>query len=325
MSIKKHPKTGIWYVHISRKGKTIRRSAGTKNRDEAQELHDKLASELWRESVLGERKQHKFDDAVVIFRAYAKGSKAPSTKLHHATYWMRFFAGRILETIQSYEILSWLPADISDATKNRYLSSIGRIFSLAVSHGLTNHKPKLTKFREKKVHIRFLTKPEFQRFCVHLDTPWMFQLSRFAVLTGMRAGEIFNLRWEHVNFAKCSVSAIDPKSGISRAVPLNAPAIEILKIREKKGYEYCFTRESGRKLTQVDSRMIETACKKAGIARLRFHDLRHTWASWHVQSGTTLSVLRELGGWESVAMVQKYAHLNSDHLQPYAHVTDFNT
>lgn len=90
MSIKKHPKTGIWYVHISRKGKTIRRSAGTKNRDEAQELHDKLASELWRESVLGERKQHKFDDAVVIFRAYAKGSKAPSTKLHHATYWMRF-------------------------------------------------------------------------------------------------------------------------------------------------------------------------------------------------------------------------------------------
>jgi hypothetical protein len=45
--------------------------------------------------------------------------------------------------------------------------------------------------------------------------------------------------------------------------------------------------------------------------------LRHTWASWHVQAGTPLHVLQKLGGWESVEMVQKYAHLSSDHLAEY--------
>lgn len=50
------------------------------------------------------------------------------------------------------------------------------------------------------------------------------------------------------------------------------------------------------------------------IANFRWHDLHHTWASWHVQSGTPLQVLKELGGWETIEMVQKYAHLAADHL-----------
>ena len=51
--------------------------------------------------------------------------------------------------------------------------------------------------------------------------------------------------------------------------------------------------------------------------RRRWHDLRHTWASWHVQAGTPLHVLQELGGWECVEMVRKYAHLSSEHLVEY--------
>ncbi len=58
------------------------------------------------------------------------------------------------------------------------------------------------------------------------------------------------------------------------------------------------------------------AMKRAGIENFRWHDLRHTWASWHVQSGTPLHVLQELGGWASYAMVQRYAHLAADHLAP---------
>lgn len=57
---------------------------------------------------------------------------------------------------------------------------------------------------------------------------------------------------------------------------------------------------------------------RAGIENFRWHDLRHTWASWHVQSGTPLNVLQELGGWESVEMVQRYAHLGRSHLAAYA-------
>jgi len=58
----------------------------------------------------------------------------------------------------------------------------------------------------------------------------------------------------------------------------------------------------------------DAACQRAGLAGFRFHDLRHTWASWHAMAGTPLSVLQELGGWHSPQMVQRYAHLSPEHL-----------
>lgn len=60
------------------------------------------------------------------------------------------------------------------------------------------------------------------------------------------------------------------------------------------------------------------ALERAGIEDFRWHDLRHTWASWHVQNGTPLYVLQELGGWESPEMVRRYAHLAAEHLAPFA-------
>ncbi|AHW87592.1 phage integrase [Klebsiella michiganensis HKOPL1] len=62
--------------------------------------------------------------------------------------------------------------------------------------------------------------------------------------------------------------------------------------------------------------------KKAGIEDFRFHDLRHTWASWLVQAGVPLSALQEMGGWESIEMVKKYAHLSPTHLLIYAQKLD---
>jgi integrase len=68
---------------------------------------------------------------------------------------------------------------------------------------------------------------------------------------------------------------------------------------------------------QVNTKAWQLALKRAGIAEFRWHDLRHTWASWHVQAGTPLHVLQELGGWESVEMVRRYAHLSTVHLTEY--------
>ena len=66
------------------------------------------------------------------------------------------------------------------------------------------------------------------------------------------------------------------------------------------------------------------ALNRAGIQNFRFHDLRHTWASWHAQSGTPLYTLKEMGGWQTLEMVNKYAHLNADHLLKYANSTTLN-
>jgi integrase len=67
----------------------------------------------------------------------------------------------------------------------------------------------------------------------------------------------------------------------------------------------------------VNTKAWRQVLQRAKIKDFRWHDLRHTWASWHVQAGTPLHVLQELGGWESVEMVRRYAHLSSEHLASY--------
>ena len=80
---------------------------------------------------------------------------------------------------------------------------------------------------------------------------------------------------------------------------------------------HVFTYE-GNPVKQVSTQAWYKALNRAGIESFRWHDLRHTWASWHVQNGTPLHVLQELGGWETPSMVRRYAHLAADHLAAYA-------
>ena len=69
---------------------------------------------------------------------------------------------------------------------------------------------------------------------------------------------------------------------------------------------------------KISNHAWQKARVRAGVPWLRFHDLRRTWASWHVQAGTPLPVLKELGGWATLAMVERYAHLGVSHLADWA-------
>jgi integrase len=73
-----------------------------------------------------------------------------------------------------------------------------------------------------------------------------------------------------------------------------------------------------RPVYQVATKAWREACIAAGCPGLRFHDLRHTWASWQVQAETPLSVVQEMGGWASFEMVRRYSHLSPGHLKQYA-------
>jgi integrase len=74
----------------------------------------------------------------------------------------------------------------------------------------------------------------------------------------------------------------------------------------------------GKPAIETNTKAWKQALKRAGIVDFRWHDLRHTWASWHVQAGTPLHILQELGGWESPDMVRRYAHLVPEHLAEHA-------
>ena len=158
---------------------------------------------------------------------------------------------------------------------------------------------------------------------------WMRDVSLVAVATGMREDELLTMEPRHVDLTQrhTYVDAERSKSGVARAVPLNADAMKVLKQRIPLAKKYVFERPSRdgvvRKISQVDARCLKSACKKIGISDFTFHDFRHTWASWHVQRGTQLMVLKELGGWETIEMVQKYAHLAQSHLAHHAESVTF--
>lgn len=96
-------------------------------------------------------------------------------------------------------------------------------------------------------------------------------------------------------------------------MPLSNAAVEVIRGQTGKNLTHVFSYR-GNPIVNPNNSAWEKALKRAGIENFRWHDLRHTWASWHVQAGTPLHVLQELGGWESVEMVRRYAHMSSEHL-----------
>jgi len=124
------------------------------------------------------------------------------------------------------------------------------------------------------------------------------------------------LKWKQVSLDKKHVliHADESKSKRAIPVPLNRQALAILKAQIGKNSMYVFTYQ-GQPVTRCNNHAWRKALIRAEITDFRWHDLRHTWASWHVQNGTPLHELQQLGGWANYEMVLRYAHLSSEHLR----------
>lgn len=107
-------------------------------------------------------------------------------------------------------------------------------------------------------------------------------------------------------------------------MPFNEAALEVGTRQQGRHDVHVFTYE-GNPVKQLSTQAWYKALNRARIESFHWHDLRHTWASWHVQNGTPLHVLQELGGWETSSMVRRYAHLAADHLAAYAERVEFTT
>ncbi len=130
----------------------------------------------------------------------------------------------------------------------------------------------------------------------------------FALHTGVRRGELLALRWERVRKAtegywEAEIGGIGgpkTKTGRSRVVPLHPAAVDALG---KPGAGPCFDADEHLSVT------VSQAAKAAGLGRVRFHDLRHTWATRYMQATGDLFGLMQLGGWSSLGSVKVYQHL----------------
>ncbi len=237
---------------------------------------------------------------------------------------------------QGKPVPEYVAKPVATATRVSHLAFIRSLLRIAALEWKWLEKlPTVKTPQPKNKRVRWLTKEEAKRLIDVLQEP-LRGVVIFALATGLRRSNIVNLEWSQIDMRRkvAWVHPEDAKAGKAIGVALNDTACAILRQQIGKHPRWVFVhteeaiRANGTKTPKVRKMRVDanrawkTALKNAGIENFRFHDLRHTWASWLVQSGVPLSVLQEMGGWETIDMVRRYAHLAPSHLTEHARQID---
>jgi len=323
MSLYKRKDSPHWWVKLSLKGRRIQQSTGTSERYQAQEYHDRLKASLWEQARLGVQPRRSWNEAVVRYLAETTHKASHADDKGHLRWLDRILNAVALEAIDR-DLLDSIMAEraaggASNATVNRTLEVVRAILRRAAHEWDWLAKtPRVRMLPEPKRRVRWITRDEASRL-VAAPPKHLAAMARFSLETGLRRSNVTGLLWSQVDLARrCAwIHADQAKARKAIAVPLSAAAVILLREQLGQHATHVFSFR-GKPVRQVSTKAWYQALKRAGIRDFRWHDLRHTWASWHAQAGTPLHVLQELGGWESADMVRKYAHLSSEHLAEYA-------
>jgi integrase len=168
----------------------------------------------------------------------------------------------------------------------------------------------------------FFKPDDFRRLVECIKEGWFREVVLFAVLTGMRKGEILNLRWSDVDLQRRVLNietsaSFKTKQGKRRTIPLNDSAAYLLRNREGKSpSEFVFILNDKPLNAGWVTHLFKRYVRKAGLAdeRLHYHSLRHTFASWLVQGGASLYEVQRLLGHSSAKVTEMYSHLQPDQM-----------
>ena len=205
-----------------------------------------------------------------------------------------------------------LKTGVTKSTVNRELAIMKKMFNISIDWKLATENPvKKVKFFSEKDNLkeRILTKEEEDRLLV-ASAEHLKPILIAALNTGMRLGEILSLKWGQIDFEKELVRVEKTKSGKIRYVNINSVLSKTLENLKAQDGEFLFTNpETGQPLKDVRT-AFKSACRRANIKNLRFHDLRHTFASRLVESGVDLITVKELLGHSTVKITERYTHPN---------------
>lgn len=305
----------VYWIDVCINGVRIRESLKTSDKREATQLHDTRRAELWAGRMLKAKPKRTFREACERWLKERAHKKSIQEDRDKAAFFLPKLGGRQLSTITRDDIEQLLPESVKPATRNRYRAFVRALLRAAEREWeWLDRAPILRAEAEPRRRVAFLSREQAEALIENLPPKYRIPV-RFALLTGLRRSNVFHLEWENVNLERgiAIVHADEAKAGERIIVPLNRQARDLLEAipadadGQRRGRVW-----PG--LTRVWANTWTAAAKRAGVPWCRFHDLRHTWASWHAMAGTPLSVLQELGGWHSPQMVQRYAHLSPEHL-----------
>lgn len=304
----------------------VRESTGTTDSREA----DRIAKEAYRAHLTKPKEKKGFSFYAAVAN-WLKAELRSEKRKTAARYLLSHYQDRPCHLCTDKSFRDTF-ADKSESTYNSYIYIAIAALRLAHHDGLISKPPAIKKKSPQDKRLRFLSAEERDRLMQELP-PHLRDMAEFSLATGLRKENVLGMEWRQVDLNRCVawVYADQTKGGRVISIPLNDQAVEVLKRRVALKEPYVFTYQ-GKRIQWINSGATtdkETgerrprgawgkALQRAGITDFTWHDLRHTWASWHMMNGTPLAVLKELGGWESIEMVQRYAHLAPEHVAQYA-------
>ena len=204
-------------------------------------------------------------------------------------------------------------------TVNNVLKTLHRLLVVAKKRGLISSLPEFEPIRCPPPEFDFLSFEEASRLIEGARDEWR-TLITFALRTGMRRGELVALRWQDVDLEAGKVLVRQtiwrgiiglPKNHKPREIPLSANVVAMLKAHRHLRGALVFCDEGGEYLrVNKLNRVMETACKRAGLRHIGWHVLRHTFASHLAMRNVPLKAVQELLGHASIQMTMRYAHLS---------------
>jgi integrase len=310
----------IWYYKFSVKGKVVYRSTGTSNKEEARAIEAQAYSDELNAPQTS-KPIYLWQDAVIRWLKESE-NKSIETEKGHLRWLAPYLNDMALDDITTDVIERIIKAKLKVAGTtrcNRTTGIVRAILNKACKKWLwIDSAPYVRQFKESNERLRWLTRLEAEKLAAELQ-PHSRAMMLFTLSTGLRASNVTGLEWSQIDMQNriAWIHADQAKNGKSIRVPLNQDALDILRQQIGNHKRRVFTYK-GKPIVQVSTKAWRNALDRVGIEDFCWHGLRHTWASWHVQAGTPLNVLQELGGWSSYEMVLRYAHLAPEHLSQHA-------
>ena len=324
---------GSWWIDTRIGGKRyIRRLGKGITRQSAEELATVFRSKVLRgESGIGAPKDITFDKAVEIFLEHSAANCSQHTVDDYrqsVRQLEKTFAGKRLSQITIFALEGHKRARIKQGAKvrvNRELQAARRIFNISKAQkrfGGESPFPAVKLLKEPKQKVRFLDDEEEERLLAACD-PQLRTVCILGIYCGLRIQrEALTLRWGAVDMAPglLTVESAYAKSGKSRTIPMNSIVRESVQEHRRQAKDtssgaHVFLNRRGEPYARRSGirKAFDTACDRAKIHGATPHIGRHTFASRLVMAGVDLRTVQELGGWASLAMVERYAHLAPEH------------
>jgi integrase len=329
----------VWWMTFTYQGRQVRRSTETSDRRLAEAIlaktHVKIVEGRYFE-VLEERERtfaemmDRYMKEVSVQKVLRSNSRDQQCLKHHL---LPYFGNRTLADVTPGLISGYKAKrqaeEAAPATLHKELGLIKAAFNVAIREWewcRDNPVRRVAMPRVNNARVRYLSDEEFEPVLAHCPD-WLKPIVSVARYTGLRRENIVQLRWCQVDLFRRLILLDRTKNGDRLGIPLCNRAVEVLKslnrVRHLSGY--VFAKPDGNPFKGWTVGVaFSRACRRAGVADFRFHDLRHTFASCLVQRGVDLYRVQRLLGHRDGRMTQRYAHLAPENLRSAVEVQDEN-